>query len=288
MRSGRQMRRAGSLLAYWRGDRLFFRNFAKRVTVSARPITCEVLDFFRQWRTAEQAVVRFSQYSQTSVRVSVAELLRQGLLVVKDSPDAVVDSRISKEWSNWLPDGSFHFSTKDVAFVRDDLSVRQWKAILPKTAPPSIFKNVKGAKRKLPPANFSDSEFTRVLKARRTHRDFSTQKVTLKAISQLLSLVWGVTGYLHSPMFGRAVLKTSPSGGARHPGEVYLMALRVKGLDPGLYHYHAERHHLEQIAARITPAQVARYCANQKYTGNAAALFLMTAVFGRPMRKYRT
>ena len=286
MRSGMQMRRAGSLLAYWRGDRLFFRNFAKRVTVSARPVTCEVLDFFRQWRTAEQAVVRFSQYNKASVRFSVAELLRQGLLVVKDSPEAEQDSRISKEWSTWLPDGSFHFSTKDVAFVRDDLSVRQWKAILPKTAPPSIFKNVKGAKRKLPPANFSDSEFIRVLKARRTHRDFSTQEVTLKAISQLLSLVWGVTGYLRSPMFGRAVLKTSPSGGARHPGEVYLMALRVKGLDPGLYHYHPGQHHLRKVSGKATRSKAWLYCARQDYVRDAAALFIMTAIFPRTMWKY--
>ena len=69
--------------------------------------------------------------------------------------------------------------------------------------------------------------------ARKTHRQFSKQEVTLEAVSQLLSLVWGVKGYMHSPVFGKLLHKTSPSGGARHPGEVYLMALRVKGLRAG-------------------------------------------------------
>ena len=85
---------------------------------------------------------------------------------------------------------------------------------------------------------FPDSEFVQVLMNRKTHRQFSKQQLPLETVSQLLSLVWGVNGYLYSPRFGRLLHKTSPSAGARHPGEVYLMALRVKGLRAGLYHYH--------------------------------------------------
>ena len=73
--------------------------------------------------------------------------------------------------------------------------------------------------------------------SRKTHRQFSKQKLPLDTVSQLLPLVWGVTGYRYSPRFGKLFHKTSPSSGARHPGEVYLMALRVKGLRAGLYHY---------------------------------------------------
>ena len=287
MRSGVQLRRARSLLAYWRGNRLFFQNFAERLTVSARPITCDVLDFFGEWRTAGQAPVYFSRYTQRSVRSAVSQLLKQGLLVVKDSQEAIRDDRISKEWSAWLPDGSLHFSTKDVAFVRDNFSLKEWKAILPKTPSPNVFKTVKGRKRRLPPSPaFADSEFIRTLRARRTHREFSKQDLTLEVVSQLLSLVWGVTGYVHSPMFGRLLLKTSPSGGARHPGEVYLMALRVKGLSPGLYHYHPGLHHLKKISSNATRQKAWQYCARQDYVKDAAALFIMTAVFRRTMWKY--
>ena len=122
--------------------------------------------------------------------------------------------------------------------------------------------------------------------ARKTHRRFSTQELTLETLSQLLSLVWGATGYLHSSMFGKLLHKTSPSAGARHPGEVYLMALRVQGLRPGLYHYHPARHHLKTISTNATRDKAWRYCARQDYARNAAALFLMTAVFRRTMWKY--
>ena len=122
---------------------------------------------------------------------------------------------------------------------------------------------------------------------RRTHRQFSKRKLTLEVVSQLLSLVWGVSGYLHSKMFGASLLKTSPSGGAQHPGEVYLVALRVKGLRPGLYHYHPANHHLETMTNTITPNKASLYCFGQDYVRNAAALFVMTAVFGRTMWKYR-
>lgn len=106
-------------------------------------------------------------------------------------------------------------------------------------------------------------------------------------LSQLLSLVWGVTEYAHSPLLGKLLYKTSPSGGARHPGEVYVMALGVKGLRAGLYHYHPGHHYLKLISRKATPASARLYCGRQNYVKNAAALFLMTAVFGRTMWKYR-
>jgi SagB-type dehydrogenase family enzyme len=214
--------------------------------------------------------------------------LKQGLLVSKDSSEAAYDSRITKEWSAWLPEGSFHFSTKDPVYVRDDWSVDRLKSALPKTPQPRIFKTAKGAaKTWLPQRSFPDSEFIRVLMARKTHRRFSNKQLTLEAVSQLLSLVWGVTGYLHSPIFGKLLHKTSPSGGARHPGEVYLMALRVKGLRPGLYHYHPGQHRLVTISMNATRAKAWQYCAYQDYVRKAAALFLMTAVFPRAIWKYQ-
>jgi SagB-type dehydrogenase family enzyme len=275
------------LFAYWRDGQLFFHNFARRLTVSGRPITWEVLAFFSEWRTSQEALTHFAGYTQKSVLSTLSQLMKQGLLLVKDSREAVQDGRLAKEWSAWLPEASFHFSTKNAPFLRDNLSFAQWKAILPKTPPPKIFKTMKGAKKRLPSVGaFPDSEFIRVLKARKTHRRFSKEEVTLEAVSQLLSLVWGVTGYFYSPVFGKLLRKTSPSGGARHPGEVYVMALRVKGLRSGLYHYHPAHHHLTRISRNATRHRAWLYCARQDYVKNAAALFLMTAVFRRTMWKY--
>jgi SagB-type dehydrogenase family enzyme len=284
-----RLRRARCLFVYWQHGRLFFHNFAKRLTVSGKPITCEVLAFFDKWRTSEEAITHFADHRHRSVRSAVSQLVEHGLLLPKDSPEATRDIRIAKEWSAWLPEGSFHFSTKDAPYADfSNWSVDRLKSILPKTPAPKIFKTIMGSKTALPRVRaFPDSEFIRVLMARKTHRQFSKQPVTLETVSQLLRLVWGVTGYLHPPTFGKLLRKTSPSGGARHPGEVYLMALRVKGLRPGLYHYHPGHHHLERINKNATPGKARLYCGHQRYVRNAAALFLMTAVFRRTMWKYR-
>jgi SagB-type dehydrogenase family enzyme len=283
-----QLRRPKTVFVYWEGNRLVFHNFAKRQTVSATPIACEILDFFTEWRTLDQAISRFADYTPTSVRLTLAQLLKQGLLLSRNSPEVVEDSRIASEWSPWLPEASFHFSTKDVKYVRNNWSLGRLKSMLPKTRQPKIFKTIKGAQKlSLPICPSIDSEFMRVLVARRTHREFSNRKVALQAVSQLLSVVWGVKGYLSSPLFGKLVRKTSPSGGARHPGEVYLMALRVKGLRPGLYHYHPARHYLATITTNATRIKAWQYCAYQDYVKKAAALFFMTAVFPRTMWKYR-
>ena len=288
MSEARRLRRARTLFVYWRNNRLILHNFATRRRVSARPVTCEVLDFFSDWRTQEEAVTHFSAYSRRSVLSALSQLLKQGLLLPKGSREAARDALIAKHWSEWLPEGSFHFATKDADYVRDNSSAARVRSVLPKTAPPSQFKTVNGTKKiALAARKFPDSEFVRVLMARRTHRRFAGKSLTLDKLSQLLTLVWGVTGYLNSPIFGKLPLKTSPSGGARHPGEVYLIALRVEGLDSGLYHYHPVRHRLEQISAGVTRSKASRYCAYQGYVRNAAALFLMTAVFERAMWKYR-
>src|SRR6266436_9898174 len=103
-----QLRRARSLFAYWRDGRLFFHNFARRLTVSAKPITCEVLDFFNHWRTSKEAIAHFADFTPTSVRSSISQLVKQELLLVRGSPEAAQDSWIAREWSAWLPEASFH------------------------------------------------------------------------------------------------------------------------------------------------------------------------------------
>ena len=282
-----RVRRTESLLAHWHDGRLAFLNFAQRRVAAADALAIPFLDFFGRWRTVQDAIQHFDAYSTASVRRTIRDLLKLGLLVTESSPEADLDHRIAAAWSAWLPEGALHFATKDAPYVRMNWSRRRLMAALPDTPQPAKIKTLRGADRlELPPVDLPDSEFVNVLRARRTHRQFSRQAVPLETVSRLLALVWGYTGYLDSEFFGKLPRRTSPSAGARHPGEVYLMALRVEGLEPGLYHYHSARHRLEVVRRQASQAQASRYCAHQDYAGNAAALFLMTAVFPRTMWKY--
>ena len=85
---------------------------------------------------------------------------------------------------------------------------------------------------------------------------------------------------------GFAALKTSPSGGARHPIEAYVVARRVRGLRSGLYHYAPDTHELERLRNGATSRTLATFLGGQPWYGNASALVVLTSVVERKMWLY--
>src|SRR5262249_2070083 len=72
------------------------------------------------------------------------------------------------------------------------------------------------------------------------------------------------------------------------PIEAYVAARNVDGLAPGLYHYEADRHLLARIRRGVSAQTIGRYLPSQDWYGDAAAVVLMTAVFGRTQWRYDT
>lgn len=282
-----RLRRAKAILAYWKDDRLVLENYRTQVSITADPQATQILHFFGRWRCSEELFREMPQYSPRSLRASLRQLTEFSLLVREGTSDARQDLRLQRVWSNWLPYGSFHFATKDVHFVWGRRRQERIKRYFKDSRQPPFFKSYRNARKLVLPRHlFRSGEFLRVLLARKTHREFSGGSLPLSAVSQLLFYTWGVMGYLCSP-FGRLAHKTSPSGGARHPGEVYVAALKVKGLAPGLYHYNARSHSLELLHQGQMRHRAVQYCAGNSCVKDTAALFLMTAVFPRSMWKYR-
>jgi SagB-type dehydrogenase family enzyme len=282
------LRSARCQSAYWDNGQLRLVNYLTRGEYAANPVVLGIIRFFFSPRTIRDALLEFDTYSPESVGEAILKLIDAQLLLECDSAEAARDDLLDSVWKPWLPHGGYHFLTKDAPFVADDWTLEQRMQAIADAPQPSLFKKTDGARSMpLPLPDEETDRFFKTLHARRTWRTFSQQPASLGSISKLLQTTWGVQGYIESPGFGPLVLKTSPSGGARHPIEVYLMALRVDGLDPGLYHYDVRDHALELISSRATP-QVARdYCADQPYVADAAALFIMTGVFARTMWKYQ-
>ena len=132
-----------------------------------------------------------------------------------------------------------------------------------------------------------ESEFARVLMSRKTHRQFSGEAIGLDAVSKLLFYTWGVQGQINTAQLGRLFHKTSPSGGARHSVEVYLLAIRVRGLSQGLYHYNCVDHQLSRLRSVRAKQKAVEYTAGHEFLSEASALFIMTSVFPRVQWKYR-
>jgi SagB-type dehydrogenase family enzyme len=282
-----RIRRARSLTIAWREGRLVFTNYLTQASVTADPETVRVLNLLEDWTDPSSLLARMPEYSQRSILESLRVLQKHTLVLSQGTPEAVRDEKLARAWSDWLPDGSFHFTTKDVQFMPETQVLRYYKRYLAESPQPPLTKKYKLPRIPLPRPSLSKDEFTRTLFARRTHREFTRQAISLEQAAKLLYATWGVQGEIDAPPFGRLFLKTSPSGGARHPGEVYMLALRVKGLREGLYHYNGLKHHLERIRSVPAKKKAVEYSAGHEFLKNASAVFIMTAVFPRSQWKYR-
>jgi putative peptide maturation dehydrogenase len=128
------------------------------------------------------------------------------------------------------------------------------------------------------------------LARRRTTRAFAPEPLSAEELSLILRYTFGCRGYNRIADDVVVLRKTSPSGGALHPTEVYPLVREVEGVEPGLYHYGAERHELE-LLERVAPdegAALARELASgQPFVQDAPVLFLLTTRFYRSFWKYR-
>jgi SagB-type dehydrogenase family enzyme len=282
-----RLRRAKTILAYWNNDQLVLENYRTRISITTDPLAAGILDFFSRWRRPEELIREMPQYSSSSLRAALRQLTQCSFLVREKTSEAQQDEHLQKTWSHWLPHGSFHFATKDGQFIWGPRRAKLLRGYLEESRQPSFFKSSPHVPRiRLPRQSPGTGEFLRVLLSRKTHRQFSRGSLALSAVSQLLFYTWGVMDYISTP-FGRLARKTSPSGGARHPIEVYLAALKVDGLPAGLYHYNARSHSLECLSKGRMQDRAVQYCAGNPLVKNTGALFLMTAVFARSMWKYR-
>jgi SagB-type dehydrogenase family enzyme len=279
-------RRSPHLVCYWHGRQLIFENYATHTQVAATPRTCEILHLFDQWRPAGVLVHYFRKFDVESIARVFADLVRTGL-IERTRPGQNPADGLST-WEGWSPAASFfHFSTKDThAPIEPEDSVRKLRQLARTNPPPSPVKRYPHARQVSLPRPKTAGELPRVLLARRTWRQFSRRPLELDKLATLLSLSFGVQSWLDIHGIGRVALKTSPSGGSRHPIEAYVMALSVNGLQRGLYHYDAAAHRLELLHRRATPARLARYLNGQWWFKDAAVLVLMTAVFARTQWKY--
>jgi SagB-type dehydrogenase family enzyme len=79
-----------------------------------------------------------------------------------------------------------------------------------------------------------------------------------------------------------------PSGGGLYPLEQYVIARRIGGLAPGIYHYNVPGHFLECVSEGSMPAKVlSDTFMAQPYVGQSAFVLVLTAVFARSLWKYR-
>jgi SagB-type dehydrogenase family enzyme len=131
------------------------------------------------------------------------------------------------------------------------------------------------------PAAPPRGELRETIARRRSLRSFTGAPVTLSELSQLLLYSYGRTD-------ANSHFRAVASAGALYPLEVYVAALRVEGLEPGIYHYGAEDHHLDVVERGDFQRQMETLVMTYGIdVAKAALVVVFTAVFRRSTFKYQ-
>lgn len=133
----------------------------------------------------------------------------------------------------------------------------------------------------LPRPQFQGMPLEKALRGRRSVREFSNTALTQEQLSQLLFAAHGITATVN----GRAFF-TAPSAGGTNPFEIYVLIQNVKGLGPGIYRYEPLKNALEIVALGDFRERIIASGRGQKWTDQAPAAFVLTAVFERTTEKY--
>lgn len=288
--SGRQQRRAvcvrrcSHLVAYWRGETLIACNYATGVRAELPPRACNLMNACGDWVPLE-ALAGAGFVSPASFAATIDRMVQLTLLERSDQardPRAVAMD-VLRPWNPQA--GFFHAMTRDVPFVSRASAARYIRKKAKEQPPPPALKQYRNVRTiELEPPALRD-QFAAVLRARRTWRRYSSAPVTRAELATLLALTAGVQHWVD--VDGAAIpLKTSPSGGARHAVECYVVARAIDGLERGLYHYAPDRHALRRIGKAVPLARMRAYVPGSEYFANASAMVFFTAVFERILWRY--
>jgi SagB-type dehydrogenase family enzyme len=131
----------------------------------------------------------------------------------------------------------------------------------------------------LPPPRTEGAHSVEALLARRRSvRDFGATPLNLEQVGQLAWAAQGITD--------TRGLRAAPSAGALYPLELYLVAGRVEGLEPGVYLYRPRGHLLEQTTEGDRRTQLATAALGQAWLAEAPAVFVIAAICERTAVKY--
>ncbi len=229
------------------------------------------------------------EFTKSNFEDAVRELMRLGFLIKEDDAQTNIRQSRLSFWHWQDPARSFFFSTKDCHAVLEKEEKAEYINFLSDASPqPQIYKIYRDkpiiALRK--PAELSGS-LQDALMARKSAREFIPKPITLKQLESVLFNVWGEQGKIKSEFFGELLHKTSASGGARHPIEVYPIVFNAEGLEKGVYHYNVKDHALEKLKTGDFRNDLFELATRQVWIRDCAVCFAMTAVFERASWKYR-
>lgn len=261
-----------------------------------RALNCET---FRMFRGAERYVRILHELSAWTTAGELANQLAIGdeadadrllqrlvgmSLVIEDLGDGEAPPSVSVERAGW--------DLVDLAVQRGSAHGGYDPAALD-GPPPATFKDPPGStplELPSPPLDATRS-LASVLEDRRSSRSYATTDVSAAQLGTFLSACGRVTRTFDDPVLGGTSRRPYPSGGARHPLEIYPVCNSVDDIGRGAYWYDPKAHLLYPVASsddRLNALnREVRWAAGGIPNRDPPVILVITAVFGRTMWKYR-
>ncbi|MBO9829727.1 putative peptide maturation dehydrogenase [Xanthomonas sp. A2111] len=132
--------------------------------------------------------------------------------------------------------------------------------------------------------------YEKVMSARVTCRNFDKERsLSINMFARMMQRVVMAQGIVRVQDDTAFIKKNVPSGGGLHPSEAYVIAQRIEGVAPGIYHYHPVNHALEPIAT--PPGSLAdltkEMLAGQHWFADAPVQLILAPRYKRSFWKYR-
>jgi SagB-type dehydrogenase family enzyme len=147
----------------------------------------------------------------------------------------------------------------------------------------SVKRHRHAPRRNLPPADLGSATLAQALAARRSRRVYGTAPIALRELASMLHAAYGTNGSIAGTT---QALRSTPSGGALYPLELYAACGRVEGLEPALYHYDPLDHALERLRPIAFAEELGPVTPYPQLLAESAAVVVATGVFWRSRFKY--
>ncbi|MBZ0237471.1 MAG: SagB/ThcOx family dehydrogenase [Deltaproteobacteria bacterium] len=219
---------------------------------------------------------------------TLVSLIDAGVIVVAETPEAAQDERFAEFWRWGAGAAHWFFGQKNPRFLQpEELEGVLAAQLAAHPAPPLFVRHDERRDRiDLPPP--TDDAFLQIARARRSSRAFDPgAAVPAGVVADCLHAGLAIVGVFDGSVAGEGELPLAmaPSGGGRHPYEGFLLARRVDGLEPGVYHYGSAEHSLVPVDGDGA-LDVAPLLGDQAWFADAAAVIFLVAHFERTASKY--
>lgn len=223
--------------------------------------------------------------------------LKKGLLISDDDKSHQYFRQISEDWAyfNWNESADYYLVLENYPFVdyQNNGSEEANKRMVQYSQSEldtNRYKHYENALERIPvppPSEIQcDATLRNVIK-----RDVPTEQLNRERLLDLIGIVFGITGKRATSWPGaeQLLLKTSPSLGARHPSECYVLVIDIDGLKPGWYHFDVGNSELELLSEELEIGVLGQVFMGAYLRAHfpAKAIFVLTAVFERAMFRYR-